>query len=277
MPNRNRLVRFDAEKMAAQGKVAGWQRGEGSDIVANRKFGVEVVHVMWVDEKDNILYDQILRAEPGGGVFLPVDERGRIGLQQQWRPQTNDQKEWSKRFPSMDLREIGRVSYELPRGAAKVGESGESAARREAQEETQSQVTSSRRLGLVCDNTAFSPHFTFVAWGKIDPSRKPADKPDPNEKILKGLEFFSRPELARLQREGKLYDAYTLSALAALYLQHPDLFEKRRRDKESYEHDRRDCGACKGSGKVLDAKGLPMFDADGMPIYCPICGGTGAV
>lgn len=284
----NKLVPFDAARMAAEGKTPGWERGEGNHVIANKKFGVEVVHVMWVDGKGKIQYDQILRAEPGGGVFLPIDNRGRVGLQQQWRPQTCDQKEWSRRFPDIDLASIGRVSYEIPRGAAKLGESGESAARREAQEETQSQVVSARKLGLVNDNTAFSPHFTFVSWGRIDPSRKPADKPDPNEKLVKGVEFFTRRELAELQRDGKLYDAYTLSALGAFWLQNPESFEgKHKRDNDddddvdTHSSNSIDCVMCskdgRPTGKLMTIHGTFVFDGNGVPFLCHVCKGTGLV
>lgn len=276
----NKLAAFDADRFSNQSKTPGWERGEGDLIVAQKKLGVYVFHVMWTDENGKVLYDQILRAELGGGVFLPVDAQGRIGLQKQMRPQTRDQEKYAKKFPKVDFSELGRESYELPRGFANVGESGARAARREAREETQSQIVTSEDLGMVCDNTVFSPHFTCVAWGELDPSRKPADRPDPNEKLLKGLQFFSRRDLARLQREGKLYCAYTLSAIMAFYLQNPDSFGIDHGIIEGqasrFSRNRRDCGACHGTGTRLDAEGKPMLDADLKPVYCPICGGTGS-
>lgn len=275
----NRLEAFDAEIFGKSGKTPGWERGEDNLIVVQKKLGVYVYHVMWTDENGKALYDQILRAESGGGVFLPVDESGRIGLVKQWRPQARDQREYAKKFPEIDFHELGRESYELPRGFANTGESGARAARREAREETQSQVVSSEDLGVVCDNTAFSPHMTFVAWGVLDPSRKPADKSDPNEKLLKGLQFFSRQSLAGLQREGKLYCAYSLSAILAFYLQNPAFFDGHEGRSEGRDgkllRDSRDCGACRGRGIMLDKDDKPMLDADQKPIYCPICGGTG--
>lgn len=274
----NRLEAFSAEIFSQTGKTPGWERGEDNLIIAQRKLGVYVYHVMWIDENGKVLYDQILRAESGGGVFLPLDESGRIGLIKQWRPQTRDPEKYAKRFPEIDFSELGRESWEVPRGFANTGESGARAARREAREETQSQIVTSEDLGIVCDNTAFSPHFTFLAWGELDPSRKPADKPDPNEKLLKGLQFFSRRELAGLQRSGKLYCQFTLSILMAFYFQHQEYFgadEGRSAGRGSVLRNRRDCGACNGTGKMLDKDDKPMMDADQKPIYCPICGGIG--
>lgn len=214
------LRRFDASAMAAAGKKPGWARGEGANVFANASPAIDthVIHVMVCDD-DKVLYDQIIRCERGGGVFLPLDQAGRVGLVKQWRPQTRDMKDWQATYPNIYPGKLGRESWELPRGFAKVGESGAETAVREAQEETQSSVTSARKLGDVCDNTAFSPHLTGVQIGSVDPTKKPADKPDPNEKLLAPLTFFTPKELKELMRAGQLYDGYTLSALGLYYLE----------------------------------------------------------
>ena len=212
------LALADLDRMSAVGKTAGWTRRGDSQVIANEKLGAYVLHVMWCDG-DTILWDQILRAERGGGVFLPVDKDGKIGLQKQFRPQTRDMKAWQENFPKMDVSSLGRESWEIPRGFAKAGESTKEAALREAQEETQSVVVSASNLGDVCDNTAFSPHLTGMQIGTIDMTRKPADQPDPNEKLLAPVTFFTLAELKQMVARGEIYDGYTLSALGLYFIQ----------------------------------------------------------
>ncbi|MCX6714652.1 MAG: NUDIX hydrolase [Candidatus Uhrbacteria bacterium] len=211
------VKRFDAAAMAAAGKKPGWKRREGAEVITNDQLGATVLHVV-VCNDDAILWDQILRCEIGGGVFLPVDDQQRIGLQKQWRPQTKDQAAWKAEYPNIDVSKLGRDSWEIPRGFAKVGETGADAAVREAQEETESVVVASTVLGDVCDNTALSPHMTAIQIGKIDPSKKPKDKPDVNEKMLAPLTFFTLKEIKQMVARGEIYDAYTLAALGLYYI-----------------------------------------------------------
>lgn len=213
-----RLELFDAEAMKRAGKKPGWVKREGAHVIANSNPSIEthVMHVMWCDG-DNVLYDQILRCERGGGVFLPVDLEGRIGLQKQWRPQTQNMNVWQKNYPLMDIDSLGRESWEIPRGFAKAGETPAETAVRETQEETDSVVVSTSYLGDVCDNTAFSPHFTAIQVGMIDPSRKPADKADVNEKLMSPVKFFTIAEINQMIARTEIYDGYTLAALG-LYL-----------------------------------------------------------
>lgn len=212
------LQRYDQAAMDAAGKKAGWTRRDDSQVIANENPNIDtrVMHVMVCDD-GKPLYDQIIRTERGGGVFLPIDQEGRIGLQKQWRPQTKDMAAWQASYPNFDISELGRDSWEVPRGFAQVGESGADNARREAQEETQSVVVAAYKIGDACDNTAFSPHLTSIQAGSIDLTRKPADKPDPNEKLTK-VQFFTLKEIKSKVVSGELYDAYTLSAIALYYI-----------------------------------------------------------
>lgn len=225
------LKRFDAVAMNKAGKKPGWKRsgdearaegwkGDDAQVIANENPNIDtrVLHVMWCDG-DNILYDQILRCERGGGVFLPIDKDRKIGLLKQWRPQTPDMNAWQASYPDIDVGTLGRESWELPRGFAKAGESTADTAKREAQEETQSVVVSASNLGDVCDNTAFSPHLTGVQIGTIDLSKKPTDKPDPNEKLLAPVTFFTIEELKTMVGRGEIYDGYTLAALGLYFIQ----------------------------------------------------------
>ncbi|HPN96528.1 MAG TPA: NUDIX domain-containing protein [Candidatus Moranbacteria bacterium] len=211
---------FDAKKANA-----GWKPGDDS-VIENPKLGCKVVHVMWVSpEGDKVLYDQAIRAEKGGGVFLPVDEKGRVGLKKVWRPQTNDQEAYARNFPNINLSELGRFSYEIPRGFPKMRESGHEAAIREAKEETESVVVSARNLGRFCDNTAFSPHLTDFVVGQIDMSRSSGLTADQNDQLMKGVEWFTWEELIELRKEGKLYCCFTLSALAIIKMEYPELLK----------------------------------------------------
>ncbi len=221
-----KLKDFNEDRMLACGKRPGWELFELEGVIAQKKLGVVVRQVMWEDEKGNIAYDQILRAEKGGGMFVPVDESGRVGLMKYWRPQTTDQKAWSENFPNFDVESLGRESWELPRGFAKVEKEQEGdTADIEAEEETQSKVVSSESFVFVCDNTAVSPHLTQIKLGVIDTSISSGRKPDPNEGILSKLTFFSLAELKNLQDEGLLYCAYTLSVIGVLAIQKPDLLK----------------------------------------------------
>jgi ADP-ribose pyrophosphatase YjhB (NUDIX family) len=213
---------FDPERFRAAGVAPGWADAEGA-VLAHAALGVYLVRVAAMDG-ERPLYDTVLRAERGGGVFVPVDGAGRVGLLRIWRPQARDREGYLASFPRIDLAKLGRISYEVPRGYGERGEPDERTAAREAEEETGGRVVDSHPLGAVCDNTAFCPHVCAVMWGRVEVAAG-ARAADPGEGIAEGLSFFTRPELAALQREGKLYDGFTLSALAMLWLRHPELLE----------------------------------------------------
>lgn len=206
----------------------GWKRGEGDMVFGNPKAAL-IYHVVWVEEDPTapggfkILYDQILRCEAGGGMSVVIDEQGRIGLMQAFRPQTKDQEAWRKAWPNVDVSKLGRPSWELPRGFAKVdesgAESGTEAARRETEEETQSIVTTSRSIGYVCDNTASAPHLTAMQIATVDQSRRPQVAADPNEKFLAPLTWFTREQIRDMVRSGEIYCGYTLSGIAKWLLE----------------------------------------------------------
>lgn len=212
----------DSERLTAAGKSAGWSAYPGHGAVfGNSRFGL-VFHVDNMDG-DAVLFDGVLRAESGGGVFLPVDTEGRVGLQKVWRPQVADaaaQAEWTEAWPDVRhlIERLGRVSLELPRGFAEVGESGADAALREAEEETGSVVVAARVLYQCCDNTASGPHLTTVQVGTIDLTRRSSLEGDPNEKLLRSLSYYTREELGKFIAGGELYCNFTLSAIAAWML-----------------------------------------------------------
>lgn len=214
------------ERLSAAGKNAGWNNDPGCGAVfGNARFGL-IFHVDNMDG-EKPLFDGILRAESGGGVFLPINTDGCVGLQQVWRPQVvdeNAQATWTEAWPNVEplLEKLGRVGWEIPRGFANVGESGSDAALREAEEETGSVVTDARMLYSGCDNTASSPHMTAVQIGMIDLSRRSSLEGDPNERLVQSLAYFNRLEMARMISSGEIYCNYTLAAIGAWQLQKKD-------------------------------------------------------
>ncbi|MFZ2681821.1 MAG: NUDIX domain-containing protein [Patescibacteria group bacterium] len=215
--------RYVVPASEAPGLQPGWSAGEGDIVFQNLKVGVQVVHVAWIDENDagdkKVLYDQILRCEPGGGVSVVVDTAGRIGLQKAHRPNTRNQDEWKNNWPKLDLTLLGRSSWELPRGFANINpggqaESGADAAVRETEEETGSKVTSSRALGYVSDNTASSPHLTAMQMATVDLDKPSGAAPDRNEKLLSPLTFFTKEEVKSMVDAGDIYCGFTLAGIA---------------------------------------------------------------
>lgn len=199
----------------------GWHRGNAGIVISQKKLGVEVIHVQWLEDADArpvCKYDQILRAERPGILFLPVDRQNRIGLQKMFRPQVIDAEKYLREFPQIDLRNLGRHSYEVPRGFGKPNESAEQAAIREAESETGSRLIGYHPLPPICDNTAFSPHLTNVGWGEIDLTQPSGVPEDPLEIILSKVHFFSLEELPKLQAEGLLYCGYTLTVIGSFLL-----------------------------------------------------------
>ena len=215
------LRSFDLESMNAHGRQPGWVAGADGHEVGNPKVRAHLAHVMHVNEKGEPVYDQYLLMEQGGGMFLPVDVSGHIGLQKMWRMQTPNQETYAKNYPAVDFGSLGRASWEIPGGFAKHGETGAEAAHRESQEETGTAVVFQEELGLFCSNKAFNPHLVMLTWGLVDPARKPVDKPDPNEVMLAKLEWFSINDLAPLQAKGELYEGGTLAAIALMMMKHP--------------------------------------------------------
>lgn len=218
----DKLIPFDGAKLAAAGKEPDWKPQEGA-VLGHAGLATYVFRVLRVRDDGSVRYDGIARAEAGGGLFLPVDGRGRIGLIKSWRMQTQDVEAFEKSYPRIDWERVGRESYEIPGGFSHAGEKGTDAAVREAGEETGGKVHDVIRLGHMCDNRAFSVHLSTVMAGRVDLEARASNAPDPHEQLLGKLEFFTLDEIAALQREGKLYCALTLAAIAMVVLQKPDL------------------------------------------------------
>jgi len=197
-----------------------WGPGDGAfafESGGNGKFG-RVVHIANLNDEGAFLFDGMLRAEPGGGLFLPIDGEGRIGVQLRTRNQTTKSStEWKADYAAgvIDIAALGRPSWELPRGYGRLDESADETATREAEEETRSKVTRQEFLAWTNDNSALSPHMTFNSWGTVDLSVTPDRDDDPFEPMLTGVEFKDFCELSAMIDDGTLYCDYTLGAIGA--------------------------------------------------------------
>lgn len=181
------------------------------------KFGV-VWAIATVDDSkppgEQLLFDAMMRGENPGAAFLPVNEAGHVGLQLMNRPQAKDLAAYNAVYPQLDPANLGRESWEIPRGFGEKGETWEVTTDREVLEETGRRVKKRKLMYAGCDNTASVAHPTFMSTGTVSEEVEPiAD--DKLEQITVKLTFFSREQRAKLIKEGKLYCHFTLSAIGA--------------------------------------------------------------
>ena len=212
------LFAFDEGVALQLNASPGWRRGAGDILIEQPTLGVVVRWVYWASS-GAFRYDQILRAEKLGAVFLPVMD-GKVGLLKLWRPQARDQDAYEKQFPQFDLADVGRESWEAPRGFRVPGTSIEQTARFEAEAETGGRLVYQQGLRPGCDNTAFSPHLTHLSFGAIDLSRR-VQEADPLEAILGRLTFYSLAELTDLENAGLYYCNYTATVIERILRRHP--------------------------------------------------------
>ena len=213
-----RFIPFEEGALESEGITPGWNWDESRQLLEDPRFG-QVLHVI-LERDGKPQNDQILRVEQGPGCFVPLSAGGKIGLvQHEFRPQVRDKDAHLRLWPYNNIASltelVGRSSWEIPRGYAKTDESGETTAKREAEEETGSTVTAQVELGYVCGNTAIEPHFMAVVAGLVDQNRV-GQPGDPNERLLSGLTFFDRDGIDTLIGNGELYCGVTLSALRLL-------------------------------------------------------------
>jgi hypothetical protein len=215
----NRFIPFDPD-IPLQ-KPPGWRWYPKLNMFADPHFA-QAIHVIL--ERDGVAQnDQMFRVEKGAGLFIPLTQDAKVGLvQHAFRPQVIDLALHEQSYPYETreaiaelLENIGRPSWEFPRGYPQGSEGGVAAAVREGSEETVSAVVSMCFIGKNCGNTAWEPHFMTIVAGVVDPTKMglPAD---PNEKMVRGLTFFTKEELNELIRDGDLYCNMTLAALRLL-------------------------------------------------------------
>jgi 8-oxo-dGTP pyrophosphatase MutT (NUDIX family) len=123
-------------------------------------------------------------------------------------------KAWQESFDKGIFRYdlMGRISWEIPRGMGKKGESGAQTASREASEEMGGIVTHEYDGGWLVSNTTFEPHQTKLTLGRVDTSKAPLPK-DKFEDNLGKAKFLSLDEIFKMEMAGDVYDAYTLSGI----------------------------------------------------------------
>jgi hypothetical protein len=201
-----------------------WKPGPRPDILLeNEGMLHQVVHVVICKDDGTPMWDQIEHVEHvSGAATLPVDSRGRIGLQLQERPVQRaamPERKLLGRDPAYDeafLANLGGMKVmQCPRGMAKKGEKPWETAARETREEQGRVIRRLASCGLIWDNTAFKPVPAYGFIAKIDESVPPANDPDFNEGILK-VEWYELRDVLRMATTGKPYpldDGFTTNLL----------------------------------------------------------------
>ena len=128
---------------------------------------------------------------PGAVVIVPIDEKGRVLLVQQWR------------------RAAGEIVIELPAGTLEEGEAPELCARRELREETGFAAKSMTPLGGFFSAPGFCDEYLHLfAAENLHSSPLP---PDEDEQI--DLLPTPLPDAIRMIEENKIRDAKTIAGL----------------------------------------------------------------
>lgn len=156
-------------------------------------------------------YDEMLRMERGGSIFLPVQD-GLVGLRKVWRPQTTDP-DYRKTFPNVDLSQCGQMAWDACGGYGDPDKTEEEQAIAEAEEESQGMVLSCEYLGKIAMNRGSDTHFTFLFAGTVDLKRRGNVEKDPFEKFVGNMKFFGKRAVDQLFEAGEFYDAAVIAAI----------------------------------------------------------------
>ncbi len=176
-------------------------------------------HVSIYDDA-SIAYDETLRLERGGSIFLPVTPQGLIGMRQVWRPQTRDPN-YRANFPEVDLSQLGQLTWDICGGYGDPGTTPEQAARGEAEEESRFPVVDIEYLGKSVMNRGSDGHFTHLFWGTLDTEKPTITARDILEKNADKMRFFTQGDVYTLFTRGELYDQCIMSALWAFGRKYP--------------------------------------------------------
>lgn len=189
----------------------GWYTNVGDWVMSHVKGIGDIIHVVILSDEGQPLWDQWLFFEGVGAITLPVNKKGEIGLVQVARPLLRDMAGYVYR--GADLSELGKYSWELPRGMPYKDERPEQTAAREGGEELGSPVKVSRRLGNVSPNTKYFPVQQPLFLAEIDEEYQGPMPADVNEKILR-VEWTSRHRIDEMIDQGLIFCGFTLSGLA---------------------------------------------------------------
>lgn len=191
-----------------------------SDVpLANPRIGW-VQHVAVCDEAGFIRYDQPIVTCRPGPVCIAVDQNNRIAILRHFRPIVLNLAEPAE-YPITSIGSLGIESLEFPRGGANPGESIESAAAREVEEEVGYKAIDVRVLDKINADTAFFPISSATCIVTIDRLVRSTEEPDPLEDTE--VEFVLPSELCKMIADGKIICGQTKSAFLS-YLLYTGMF-----------------------------------------------------
>jgi len=195
----------------ALGFAPQWIASVEGDVLLSRTGRGEILRVV-VARDGKPLYDQWVAVEPIGAATAPIDKNGRLGLVQVWRPvasATDPVIPWQ-----VDVRMLGRLCWEIPRGFPEVGEQGSETALREGGEEMGRHLSGPVCLGRYNANSTFFVN-SIPLWTARVAGSGEVVAGDPNERILRAS-FFTTEKVGRMLDSGDLEDGFTLAALTYL-------------------------------------------------------------
>lgn len=174
----------------------GWTFENGS--LVNPKFG-EFKHVAVINEKDEMLWDQVQIIEKPGVIVVPTFIDG------------NGNKYVGLIHANRVVAEIPD-SLEFPRGFSKPDEDTQMTAIRETYEEMDLEVKKISKLGKLNANTAFYKSKITVYVVEVDPKKPLGRGQNETEISKKGIEWYKVDEFMDLVAESRIECGLTQAA-----------------------------------------------------------------
>lgn len=196
-----------------EGFKPGWNPVPGICFARHPKFGA-ILHCVVADDDGKPVYDQPVIADPLGAVCIPIDNDGNIYLIANNRPLPSPG--GYRSYPPVEFEDSGVASLEFPRGFAEPGESPESTAIREEEEECGYKIDHLHRIGEINPNTTFYLKSIPVFLAEIGTPTISKRVDDGNESVLR-VEVFSLDGLLDLVAQNKIFCGFTLASIT-LYL-----------------------------------------------------------
>ena len=222
----------------------GWTPGTGDVLAAKAKPQAALLHVA-LEEDGRAPADMALLIQAAEGTLFPlIDEQKRIGLQQRYRPQMKPGEKWEdvigSNFPeSVDLTRIGRLEWTISRWFGDLGDISLKKAIEgdPAYQDPRLTIVSEERMydgdhefiqpvSHVVANDAVEVHRTHLRYGLIDTTKPAAETPfgATLSKIIAGLTWKTRHEVAFQRLHDDLHCGFTLAFLGHLSLLNPGAF-----------------------------------------------------